>query len=169
MLVSNTDRTKWGSYGDRKDSFDDEKEIDAFIRGVKKNASLLDHIGDAVGREPMYFRPHFYGQFGVDLSLVDENNNPVVDFEFERWSAWDKEWPAYYRHIHFLGRKNKYLLEDRPFFMVFLNYSRTKCLVVEKEVILQYPTITKKFKKKNVSDKVRELPLHLSEGRTFVL
>jgi hypothetical protein len=164
-LVSNEQKSEWGNYSDRINSFDDEKDIEAFISLTRKNEDLRFFIRNKLGKGLMSFRPHFYGKYGPDLTIVDEFQKPVADLDVERWSQWGETWPEYYKYIHFLGRKDKYLNEDRPFFMVYLNYPRTKCLVVEKETILKYPTILKKFKKKNVLDKVKEISL--SEGVIF--
>lgn len=164
MRVTNVERTRWGNYHDRTNSFDDTDDINAFIRIVKRNESLKEYIRSYVGKGNLQFVPHHFGKYSVDITLL-RDGTPVADFDVERWSQWKDTWPEYYRHIHFLGRKEKFLQEERPFFMVYLNFPRNECLIVEKETIQQYPTITKTFKMKKVSDRVKEIPL--SEGRRY--
>lgn len=166
MRVTNVERTRWGNYSDRVNSFDDSTDIEKFIELAKKNEDLRYYLRAFVGKGSLTFRPHFFGKYGVDLTLVNEYGTPVADIDIERWSQWHANWPEHYKHIHFLGRKEKYLSEDRPFFMVYMNYPRTQCLILSKEIIQLYPTIDKKFKTKNITDRVKEIPL--SEGRVFV-
>ena len=52
-----------------------------------------------------------------------------------------------------------------PFFMAFMNFSRTKVLMISQEDIVKHPTIDKFFKHKGVTDRVRELKM--SEGYIF--
>lgn len=165
MFVTKENISKWGNYSDRNDSYDDENDIRSFKEFVRNSEDLLNYIGDVVGREPMYFRPHHYGKYGVDLSLVNKEGKTVADFDLERWAQWKDQWPSYYRYVHFLGRKDKYLSEERPFFFVALNFHRNQCVIVEKSTIVRYPVIDKPFKAHRKIDRVREIPL--SEGKFF--
>jgi hypothetical protein len=101
----------------------------------------------------------------VDLSLQNEKNENVLTIDIERWSQWVDEWPDYYKHIHFLGRKEKFIQPDIPFFMGYMNYHRTKVLMISKEDIQKYPTIDKYFRRKQTTDRLKELPM--SEGYVF--
>jgi hypothetical protein len=98
--------------------------------------------------------------------LFSEQGIPVATIDIERWSAWQDNWPAYYKHIHFLGRKEKFLNQHAvPFFMAFLNFQRNKVLMIEETDIRKQPTIDKFFKYKGVTDRVREIPM--TEGHLF--
>ena len=165
MKVTTKQRTLWGSYSDRKNSFDDAADINSFIKLVDTNSDLKEYIGSFLPEGLFKWKPHAFGEYGVDLTLMDSNKNPVLDIDVERWSVWKEEWPQHYRCLHFLGRKDKFLKSDRPFFMVFLNFPRTECIILEKETLEKYPTKTKFFKIKNIHDDVKEIPLF--EGKKF--
>jgi hypothetical protein len=49
--------------------------------------------------------------------------------------------------------------------MVYMNYNRTKVIIVDNDTITQYPTINKQFKAKRVMDRVKEIPMNV--GRIF--
>ena len=49
--------------------------------------------------------------------------------------------------------------------MAFMNYDRTKVLMISEQDIRKYPTIDKYFKHKRVTDRVKELPM--SSGHLF--
>jgi len=166
MRITQAHKTTWGSYGDRKDSFDDDKDVELFVKMIHSNLSLQEYIKPYIPKGTFSFRPKPNGTYGVDLGMFSEQNELVATIDIERWSAWDKDWPFYYKHIHFLERKEKFLNQyDKPFFMAFLNYSRDKVLMIDKDSINKYPTIDKYFQYKGVTDRVRELPM--SEGHVF--
>ena len=163
MQVTNADKGRWGSYSNRKDSYDDELDAAAFKRIVRSNEDLKDYLRKFLpeGTANYRFVDKHFGPYKVDMSILNENGKVVADVELERWSQWDETWPSYYKHIHFLGRKEKFFA-DRPFFMVYLNKSQNKCMCLEKSVFEHIPTIDKFFKMKKVWDQVKEIPL--SEG-----
>lgn len=160
MKITQAHKTAWGSYKDRDNSFDDDKDIELFVSLVQTNPQLQNYLPKG------NFRPKPNGTYGVDLGLFSEQNELVATIDIERWSAWDKDWPPFYRYIHFLGRKEKFLNQyDKPFFMAFLNYSRDKVIMIDKNSINRYPTIDKYFKNKGVTDRVRALAM--KEGYIF--
>tara|TARA_Y100000385_G_scaffold203805_1_gene211164 strand:+ start:496 stop:996 length:501 start_codon:yes stop_codon:yes gene_type:complete len=162
MQVTNADKARWGSYPDRKDSFDDEQDALAFKKLVRSNKKLQSYIESFnPSTQTYHLIDKQFGQYKVDMSMVDSSDNVVADIELERWSQWDATWPSYYKHIHFLGRKEKFF-KDRPFFMVYLNKSMNKCMCLEKSVFEHIPTINKYFRYKKVWEYVKEIPL--SEG-----
>lgn len=166
MLVTRAQKTEWGSYSDRRNSFDDDDDIKRFMMMVHNDTSLKDYLRSFIPKGTFSFKPKPDGQYGVDLGLFSEQGNPVATIDIERWSAWKDDWPSYYKHIHFLGRKEKFLNQhDAPFFMAFLNYTRKKVIMISQKDIDKYPTINKYFSYKKVSDRVRELPM--SEGHIF--
>ena len=167
MQITKAHKTAWGSYSDRRNSFDDDEDVSRFIKMVHADESLKSYLKSFLPKGTFSFQPKPYGQYGVDLALFSEQGAPVATVDIERWSAWNEDWPAYYKHIHFLGRKEKFLnqIENTPFFMAFLNFSRSKVLMISSNDIQKYPTIDKFFKYKGVTDKVRELPM--SEGHVF--
>jgi|TARA_B110000914_G_scaffold137520_1_gene120331 hypothetical protein len=165
MKVTNIERTKWGSYEDRTNSYDDNTDIQIFCNMVKTNESLKNYLDSFLTETPDVLRPKPHGDYGVDLGIV-HNDELVATIDLERWSAWNEEWPSYYRYIHFLARKEKFLNQhESPFFMAFLNFKRDKVLMISKDDIQKYPTKEKFFQVKNRTDMVRELPL--SVGHVF--
>ena len=166
MQITKAHKTAWGSYGDRKNSFDDDEDIKRFIGMIHRNESLKSYLKTFLPKGTFSFKPKPHGQYGVDLGLFSEHGTPVATIDIERWSAWNEDWPSYYKHIHFLGRKEKFLNQhDAPFFMAFMNFSRTKVLMISQDDIIKHPTIDKFFKHKGVTDRVRELKM--SEGYLF--
>jgi len=165
--VSKEDKENWGSYSDRSNSFDDTSDIDDFISLVNKHPELKSYIRSFLPENTnLIWKPKPLGNYNVDIGIVNSTHELVATFDVERWREWNPDWPTYYKHIHFLGRKNKFLLQNElPFFMCFLNYTKNKVLVVDRDTIENYPTIEKKFKRKAVRDTVRELPL--SSGKLF--
>ena len=165
MKVTNIERTKWGSYEDRTNSYDDNTDIQIFCNMVKTNESLKNYLTSFLTETPDILRTKPHGDYGVDLGIV-HNDELVATIDLERWSAWNEEWPSYYRYIHFLARKEKFLNQhESPFFMAFLNFKRDKVLMISKDDIQKYPTKEKFFQVKNRTDMVRELPL--SVGHVF--
>jgi len=166
MQITRAHKTAWGSYNDRRNSFDDDSDIKTFIQLIHKNDHLRSYLKRFLPKGTFSFKPKPHGQYGVDLGLFSEQGHIVTTIDIERWSAWNEDWPNYYKHIHFLGRKEKFLEQhDAPFFMAFLNYKRDKVLMIGEEDIRKQPTIDKFFKYKGVTDRVRELPMR--EGHLF--
>jgi len=167
MTVTKAHKNAWGSYSDRKNSFDDDDDIRALIQLCRTDLNLREYLSSKLPKERLLFKPKMNGKYGVDLSIITEKDRKVcATIDVERWSAWDADWPSYYRYLHFLGRKEKFLNQyDAPFFMAFMNYSRTKVLMVSEQDIRKYPTIEKYFKHKRLTDKVKELPM--SEGYIY--
>ena len=167
MTVTKAHKNAWGSYSDRKNSFDDDDDIRALIQLCRTDLNLREYLSSKLPKERLLFKAKMNGKYGVDLSIITEKDRKVcATIDVERWSAWDAEWPSYYRYLHFLGRKEKFLNQyDAPFFMAFMNYSRTKVLMVSEQDIRKYPTIEKYFKHKRLTDKVKELPM--SEGYIY--
>jgi len=166
MQITRAHKTAWGSYGDRRNSFDDDSDIKTFITLIRKDATLKEYLCSFLPKGTFTFKPKPHGQYGVDLGLFSEQGKPVATIDIERWSAWNEDWPSYYKHIHFLARKEKFLEQhDAPFFMAFLNFTRDKVLMISEQDIRKHPTRDKYFKAKGVTDRVRELPM--SEGWVF--
>lgn len=171
-MVTSLDRKKWGSYKDRDNSFDDKADIAKFKEMFFENKSIRQYMSSRLtNTRNLDFIEKPYGDYGVDLGLKTETEpvQVVAMIEIERWSQWDDEWPSFYRSIHFLGRKNKFLEQsiknDVPFFMVYFNFSKTKLLMVSKEDIIKYPTQEKYFKTQKKWDVVRDISP--SDGHVF--
>lgn len=45
--------------------------------------------------------------------------------------------------------------------MCYLNYNLNRVLIVDEEIIKKYPTVNTHFKKKNVTDTLKKIPLTL--------
>lgn len=142
--VTKEDIKKFGSYSDRNDHFDDELDIDTFIAFLK----TIYIEGD------VSFKKKPFGDYGVDLGVyVKDKLSFTVDVE--RWSAWKDEWPNFYSHVSFLGRKEKFLKGKENFVMVYFNYNHTKFICVDKKDIVKYPTIDRHTKGK--LDKIKKI------------
>lgn len=164
--ITRAHKTAWGSYNDRKDSFDDDEDISRFIGLIHRDESLKTYLKTFLPKGTFSFKPKPHGKYGVDLGLFSEHGTTVATIDIERWSAWNEDWPSYYRYIHFLARKEKFLNQhEAPFFMAFLNFKRDKVLMISHKDINKYPSKPKYFKAKGVTDIVRELPM--SEGYVF--
>ncbi len=166
--VSKTQIGRWGSYADRADSFDDVEDIHVFIHMCSSNLDLRNYIIDKLNLSTpteTNFRKHPDGQFDVDLGIVDKSGNRLLNIDIERWSVWAEDWPAHYKCISFLGRKDKFLNRGVPFLMCYFNHDRSKVLIAEESDILKTPSLDKEFKGKGVIDKIRSLPF--SVGRIF--
>jgi hypothetical protein len=169
--VSGEHITNYGNYPDRADSYDDSSDLNAF-------ANLVNTIPELKRFIMNYFRPPSYadclwsyhpdGKKGIDLSITGPgtvNAIRYLNLDVERWSKWDKDWPYYYRYIHFLERKGRYLNQQIPFLMCYMNYSRDKVLIVDNKTIQRYTPKWKTFFKKQLSDKVREI--RMEDGNLF--
>lgn len=162
-------KTQWGSYSDRQDSFDDSEDISRFIAMVKESDTLKTYIKNFIELGDYHWVPHPdrteddpEGKYGVDLALVEKGTGKrIVNFDLERWSVWKNDWPHFYKNIHFLGRKEKFLNKGVPFLMCYLNYNLDRVLVIDEETIKKYPTVNTHFKKKNVTDTLKKIPLTL--------
>jgi len=150
--ITNEDINKFGSYKDRNNHFDDELDIDVFIAFLK--TVYID------GNVEYKKKP--FGDYGVDLGVyIDGKLFFTVDVE--RWSAWKNEWPNFYSHISFLGRKEKFLKRKENFVMVYFNYDHTKFICVDRKDIVKYPTIDRHTKGK--LDRIKKLPFDV--GRLY--
>jgi hypothetical protein len=148
-------------FGDRKNSFDDAGDIKMLSHMMRDNLDLRNYI---LSRLPVDFlKPKPDDEYGVDIGMFSEDRKRIGTIDVERLGAWKEDWPFFYRHIHFLGRKEKFCKPN--FFMAFLNNTRNKVIMLENNDIIKYPTIEKYFSYKNMNDHVKELPF--SAGRIF--
>ena len=132
--ITKEDINKFGSYKDRKDHFDDELDVDAFI------AFLMTIYIDG----NVEYRKKPFGEYGVDLGVYI-NGKLSFTVDVERWSAWKDEWPHFYSHVSFLGRKEKFLKRKENFVMVNFNYDRTKFICIDKKDIVDIVAETKQI------------------------
>jgi hypothetical protein len=136
--ITKSDINQFGSYTDRKNNFDDDQEINVminFLKGVYENDPSIT------------YKPKPDGDYGVDLGVY-WGSKLATTVDVERWSAWNDDWPAFYKHVSFLGRKEKFLKKGVGFLMAYFNFDLTKVIVVDKQTILQYPTIDRHTKGK---------------------
>lgn len=70
MKVTSVHRTKWGSYNDRNNSFDDGEDIKTFFDMVNKDESLKKYLTSFLPETPDHLRKHPDGQYGVDIGIV---------------------------------------------------------------------------------------------------
>lgn len=157
MYVGDNEKAKWGSqFSDRKDYFDDDNEIVEFIKYATTNQRLKKYIEGYLNVTEYKYVAKPKGTYDVDLGITDNDGNLLVSFDLERWSAWDSEFPSYYRCVSFLEKKARFIT-DVPFLMVWLNKTKTKYLITDGDTIKKYKPIDKYFKFKNITDKIREL------------
>lgn len=143
-IISSLDIKKFGSYSDRKNSYDDNKELIIVSNFIKNYSDPNDIIK---------FKP--FGERGIDLGVFDSQNNLKFVVDVERWKVWDHDWPANYRYISFLERKEKYLKYSQ-FVMIFFNYSLNKLIRVKKDDILKFSP--EKRYTQGKYDTVRKIP-----------
>lgn len=136
--ITKSDIHKFGSYKDRKNAFDDGKDVKTIINFLK---SISDNNSSLTYKE----KP--FGDYDVDLGVY-HYNKLVVTVDVERWSSWNEEWPKYYRCVSFLGRKEKFLKRSSDFLMAYFNFDLSKVLLLDKKSILKYPTIERHTKGK---------------------
>ena len=140
----------YGSFSDREDSFDDNKESKIFIKFLqKKYGEKFDII-----EKP-------FGKYDVDLGVFIKGAetsecNLKVAFDLERCKTWKDDWPSYWKCLSFLGRKDRYL-RFAEFGMVWFNQDLNKFVISWKEDIKKYPITQRKFKGKSYTDSVREI------------
>lgn len=163
MKVTKDQITQWGSYEDRYNSFDDRDDISELIEIIRRDRRLLIYMKQYLPEElNLSFRIHPDGPYGVDLGIVETGTHKrICNFDVERWSQWQEEWPHNYRCISFLARKDKFLKQGVPFFMCYFNYYRNKLLIVEEHDILNTPAADKKFASGKGIDKIRSLPFNV--------
>ena len=158
-------KQKYGTMNGRKNSFDDSTEINVFRTVALKNPDFQKYYMKFVDTSNDHeFIPKPYdipGKYSdVDIGIFF-NGKAVCHIDVERSgpTSWVEEHPRYYKWIHFLGRKDKYLVKyNCPFFIVLFNHNLTKFVAVEKSVFQHIPTKLKWFKQKQQEDKVKEIP-----------
>jgi hypothetical protein len=144
--ITKKDINSLGVFSDRKDNFDDDMEISAFIKFAKK-----------FYKENYEIRSKPFGDYNVDIGIY-RDNVLISTVDVERWRHWDEDWPNNYRYISFLGRKEKFLKRPEDFAMVYFNKSLDKLLVSTKKDIIKYPTQEKYFSRLKKSDLIRQIP-----------
>lgn len=165
-LVTKQQKQQWGSYSDRRNNFDDDGDIIAFKTLCCKNKDLMDYIKKYLPKGDYKWVSKPDGNYGVDMGVLNEDTGEIcLTMDLERWSQWKEDWPSYYRYLHFLGRKDKYLEKDIPFIMVFLNYNQDKVILLDKGTLNRYETREKYFSHKNCNDMVKEIPM--KDGYVF--
>ena len=119
-----------GKMEDRKNQYDDSKEMKVFRNFCKKHGLILVD--------------HPKGQKDVDCAVYDKNGELqfYADLERSRKDKWNNDWPYYWSRVSFLQRKDRYIDKDDPFKMVWFNHQLTKIIVCKKEQILKYPIET---------------------------
>jgi hypothetical protein len=70
MTVTKSHKAAWGSYTDRKNSYDDDDDINAFIQLCKNNSNLHQYLSSFMTKQTMVFKPKKDGMYGVDLSIT---------------------------------------------------------------------------------------------------
>jgi len=166
FYVKKEDISNWANYNDRKSNYDDSRDIDNLIVMMRDNSDLNEYVKSFLPKVEMNLVSKPFGDYGVDIGIRNLKTGSIIGtLDVERWSVWKEDWPVFYNHIHFLGRKDKFLNQGIPFFMCYFNFNMSKVLVVSENTIEKFPTIRKTFKTKNVDDRVKEIPL--SEGHIF--
>ena len=85
MTVTNSDIKRWGSYTDRKNSYDDDDDIIEFIKLCKKeDQSLREYLKSYLPDESLVFKPKMNGKYGVDLSITTKDRKVCATIDIER-------------------------------------------------------------------------------------
>jgi hypothetical protein len=145
--LTKEDKNSFGVFPDRKNSFDDENEIEKFIIFAKKFYKSSEYE----------LKPKPFGPYGVDIGIY-KNGELISTVDVERWREWKSDWPPHYKYISFLGRKEKFLNLPGDFVMAYFNESLDKILVVSKKDIIKYPTQKKFFQRFQKYDLIRQIP-----------
>lgn len=146
---------------DRVDHYDDELELRRFVY------LLNTQVFPNPQQREIRIKP--YGQTGVDIGVFDTASRALVcAFDVERCMMWNADWPAHWRCLSFLARKEKYLRFPQ-FGMVWFNHAVTTCAVAWKEDLVSAPLVTRRFSGRTYTDQVRELPCAAGTliGQTF--
>ena len=85
MTVTKAHKTTWGSYTDRKNSYDDDADITAFIQLCKKDSNLHQYLSTYLPKKSLRFKPKMNGIYGVDLSIITEDGKVCAKIDIERW------------------------------------------------------------------------------------
>ena len=136
--ITKSDINQFGSYTDRKDHFDDDREVEVMI-------NFLTEVYENDPSVRIKSKP--LGTYDVDLGVYWKNKL-IVGVDVERWSAWTNDWPSFYSHVSFLGRKEKFIRNGMDFIMAYFNYDLSKVILLDKQAILKYPTIDRHTKGK---------------------
>lgn len=151
-------------FKDRKNNFDDDKEIDDFIEFVSNNKEIKKFIEQYLPKGNKKWKKKPNGDYGVDVGIIDDNKRLLLSLDLERWSKWTNDFPNYINHLSFLERKSKFIKRRTPFLMVWQNSDCSKYIIVDDDDILKVkPEV--KYLKSGKTDVVRKLPL--SYGNIF--
>jgi len=138
IYIDKSDIKQFGSYSDRKNNFDDNQEVNVminFLTEMYENDSTV-HIKT----KPL-------GIYDIDIGVYWKDKL-VVGVDVERWSVWNTDWPNFYSHVSFLGRKEKFIRKNMDFIMAYFNYDLSKVILLDKQSILKYPTVDRHTKGK---------------------
>lgn len=154
--ITSSDIRKFGSYSDRKDSYDDEKELLVACNFIKNYSDPSFKIKQ---------KP--FSKYGIDIGVFDSDDNLKLAVDVERWRFWNNDWPENYKYISFLERKEKYLKEFDQFMMIYFNYSLNKLIIVKKENIIKFSP--EKRYTQGKYDLIRKIPFEYGKmyGRQF--
>jgi len=144
MLISSTTKRAYGTFEDRRDAFDDTTELQVFRSYLKTHYGASYTIVD---------KP--YGMYAVDVGVFTATGQLHAAFDLERCKAWGADWPAYWKSLSFLARKDTYLQQYDTFGMVWFNHALTKFVLAWKDDILRFPVIQRTFARATYHDWVR--------------
>ena len=147
-----------------KNGYDDKQERLAFRRMVRTDPALrnflIDYCSLDIKNAPYNEVNDPLGMYGVDLGVVDKNDNIVCLVEVDVFFTWKDEWPHYYKWCHRLGRKEKYYADnDYPYINITFNANHKNGILTTREIESQYPIKEKWFKHKQMNEMVREIPI----------
>ena len=134
----------YGTFRDRKNSFDDNKEIKIFVKFLNSKYPKDCEIVE---------KP--FGKEGVDIGIFRDGQLGCA-FDLERSDTWKNDWPSKWKCISFLDRKSKYLFEDPEFGMVWFNKNLTKFIIAWKKDILKFP-VSNRYLPNGEIDRVRKV------------
>lgn len=147
MITSKT-IAGYAAFTDRTSSYDDDLELVRFTNFLQSQFPVYTVL----------IKPD--GPYHVDIGVNDAQGNRVSSFDLERCQAWTDDWPAYWKSLSFLCRKDKYL-PLRNFHMVWWNASLSRCVIARGKDIANCPPTIRTFKNQSHTDRVRCIPFAL--------
>ena len=147
-----------------KNGYNDKPERDAFKKMIRSDPFLRNFIKEYckldINYAPYREIDDPLGPYAVDMGIVDKNENMVCLIEVDVFFAWKDEWPSYYKWCHRLARKEKYWKDTTyPYINITFNTNHKNGIMTTREIESRYPVIDKWFKQKQMTERLREVPI----------
>lgn len=95
---------------------------------------------------------------GVDLLVYDKNGNHILNIETEIKRVWNgKDFP--YTSVQIPERKNKYMILDKPTYLIMFNSNQSAYAVVKGKDIINSPLVIVPNKYISYGEKFYQVPV----------